>query len=120
MSISEAWDSASTKKEVSVMKKVFSSLARTIVAAVVIACAIYVGSLAYNWHAWCPNNEMGFCLVVFLYIGAGMSLVGGVYLTSPIFWRALMAATIDEIVGNREATTIERKNIKRLRKWFVW
>lgn len=87
--------------------------------------------MALHWQAWCPNNELGFIVVLATYLGAGLFISYGVYLLSPIYIGTFVYFLIDEIL---ERVVIDREyeddyddeeediyeKVKRLLRKYIW
>ena len=105
-----------------------ASLARTIIAIIIIAVGVWYGRMALNWQSWCPNNAIGVIAVMALYAGATIFIVYGTYLVSPIYIGTFGFLLIEEILAR---ITIDdedcyddeedfRKKLMQLRRRYLW
>ena len=95
--------------------KLFNSIIRTFaIAPFTMICGVKAASYAMHWALWCPNNDLGFAIVLSLYIFAITMMAFAIYLLSPVFWTALFGTAVSEITGSSMDRRETRKNVKKL------
>lgn len=102
------------------MKKLVYSMVRTIISMGMLFAGIFIEVQALHWTAWCPNNEVGFCMVVAMHAFAFVAMAYGLYGVSPINATALWALFMGKITGNRNFLNDAKRRIRVLRKWYLW
>ena len=93
------------------MKKFTNSVIRTIFAIALIAIALFLIRVGFNWKDInIPNNTLG-TIIVFAEIVFGFGFaIYGIYLVTPKFWEAVLYLVLFK---NRPGEK------KRLAKWFA-
>lgn len=100
------------------MKKTLASLVRTLLAIAIIAISFKLFSSAWSWEVWAPNNDLGFAMVCFLYWGAALGILAGVFGISPVFWSILLGGL--EIKLGIATQKQVQADIKKCEDKFIW
>ena len=105
--------------------RLMASIIRTIFAIIIIAVGVWCFKMAWHWQEWCPNNNVGFIVVITMYLDTIIAIFGGIYLISPIYIGTIGYILIDEIlervrVNNDDDEEVIRQKVRLLRRKYLW
>ena len=115
-------------------QKLVASIARTIVAIIMIVSGIIIVNKGFHWYEWLPNNEVFIPFLLGLYVLSILWIMHGIYLISPIYIGAALYCftlyALEELRLN-EMTEEEEKEqeneieeeirkIRNLRRKYIW